>query len=385
MRSILFSDSSLRWVSALPIWPAGVHYDGMVFDFASHRPVIERELARQITGGLFHPSVLREHQPRGMSHGQVVAWRILTQAEAAAMGVPQKAPEELYFGLDLRDPEMAAEYDSGLLTFTSPELRGTIIGGEPWVDETGSPWDFFVAELSAVGTPHNKRQTAAPHLRGVTMGDTKKAKMADGTVIEIETEESLPEGATLMEDAVATEDAPAWAAALMAGLMDLKARVDGMAPAAAPMGGGYRMEDASLAAPIAAVAPVVPSAPVQMGDMARRLAQLEQRAVIAEVDALIGERDFRGMTREKLVQIRMSDPVTFKGLVELAPRRLGGSARSAASGVAMSDEQRLFSAEGVAQLRQRHTVAGKFDATSYHREWRDIRSRLTLSPTGGAA
>ncbi len=30
--------------------------------------------------------------------------------------------------------------------------------------------------------------------------------------------------------------------------------------------------------------------------------------------------------------------------------------------VAMSDEQRLFTAEGVAQLRQRHTVAGKFDA-----------------------
>jgi len=360
-----------------------VHYDGMVFDFASHRGLIERELTRQITEGVFHPSVLREHQPRGMSHGQVVAWRILTQAEAAAMGVPQKAPEELYFGLDLRDPEMAAEYDSGLLTFTSPELRGSIIGGEPWVDETGTPWDFFVAELSAVATPHNKRQTAAPHLRGVTMGDVKKAKMADGTVIEIETEESLPEGATLMEDAVATEDAPAWAAALMAQLMDLKARVDGMAPAATM--GNTKMEDASLAAPIAAPAPVVPSAPVQMGDMARRLAQLEQRAVIAEVDALIGERDFRGLTRDKLVQIRMSDPVTFKGLVELAPRRVGGSARSAASGVAMSDEQRLFSAEGVAQLRQRHTVAGKFDAASYHKEWRDIRSRLTLSPMGGAA
>ncbi|HSG19182.1 MAG TPA: hypothetical protein VLA31_00300, partial [Burkholderiaceae bacterium] len=204
-----------------------------------------------------------------------------------------------------------------------------------------------------------------------------------GTVIEIETEESLPEGATLMEDAVATEDAPAWAAALMAGLMDLKARVDGMAPAATM--GNTKMEDASLMAPIAAPAPVVPSAPVQMGDMARRLAQLEQRAVIAEVDALIGERDFRGLTREKLLQIRMSDPTTFKGLVELAPRRLGGSARTAASGVAMSDEQRLFTAEGVAQLRQRHTVAGKFDAASYHKEWRDIRGRLTLSPTGGAA
>ena len=385
MRSVVFSDSPLRWVSALPIWPNGVHYDGMVFDFASHRELIERDLTRQITDGVFHPSVLREHQPRGMSHGQVVAWRILTQAEAAAMKVPQKAPEELYFGLDLRDPEMAAEYDSGLLTFTSPELRGSLIAGEPWVDETGAPWDFFVAELSAVGTPHNKRQTAAPHLRGVTMGDTRKAKMADGTVIEIETEEALPEGATLMEDAVATEDAPAWAAALMAQLMDLKARVDGMAAPAATMGSGYKMEDASLAAPIAAPAPVVPSAPVQMGDMARRLAALEKREIVAEVDALIGERDFRGLTRDKLVQIRMSDPATFRGLVELAPVRTGGSVRSAASGVAMSDEQRLFTAEGVAQLRQRHTVGGKFDAASYHREWRDIRSRLTLSPIGGAA
>ena len=385
MRSVVFSDSPLRWVSALPIWPNGVHYDGMVFDFASHRELIERDLTRQITDGVFHPSVLREHQPRGMSHGQVVAWRILTQAEAAAMKVPQKAPEELYFGLDLRDPEMAAEYDSGLLTFTSPELRGSLIAGEPWVDETGAPWDFFVAELSAVGTPHNKRQTAAPHLRGVTMGDTRKAKMADGTVIEIETEEALPEGATLMEDAVATEDAPAWAAALMAQLMDLKARVDGMAAPAATMGSGYKMEDASLAAPIAAPAPVVPSAPVQMGDMARRLAALEKREIVAEVDALIGERDFRGLTRDKLVQIRMSDPATFRGLVELAPRRSGGSVRSAASGVAMSDEQRLFTAEGVAQLRQRHTVGGKFDSASYLRDWRDIRSRLTLSPIGGAA
>lgn len=219
------------------------------------------------------------------------------------------------------------------------------------------------------------------------MGDKMKmkAKMADGTVVDIDTEDALPEGATLMEDAVATEDVPSWAAALMAGLMDLKARVDGMAPAAASMG-YHSMTDASmLEEPIAAAASMAPSAPVQMGDMARRLAKLEQRTVAAEVDALIGERDFRGLTRDKLVQLRMSDPVTFKGLVELAPRRMGGSSRSAASGVAMSDEDRLFTAEGVAQLRQRHTQAGKFNAVSYHREWRDIRSRLTLSPTGGAA
>jgi hypothetical protein len=319
-----------------------------------------------------------------MSHGQVMAWRILTQSEAAAMGVPQKAPDELYFGLELRDPEMAAEYDAGLLTFTSPELRGTIIGGEPWVDETGSPWDFFVAELSAVGTPHNKRQTAAPHLRGVTMGDVKKAKMADGTVIEIETEEALPEGATLMEDYETAGDAPpAWAQALMAGLMDLKARVDGMAPGAA-MGSGYKMEDAP-AAPVAAVTPVEPAAPVQMRDAMRRLAALESKAVAEEVDKLIGERDFRSLTRDKLLAIRMSDPSTFRSLVEMAPRRSGSGLRSAASGVSMSDEQRLFSVEGVAQLRARHTANGKFDASGYHREWRDIRSRLTLSPIGGAA
>ena len=380
MMRVTFSDSPLRWVSALPIWPSGVHYDGHVFDFAGHRAAIERDLTRQITEGVFQPSVLREHMPTGMSHGQVMAWRILSQADAAAMGIPQKAPDELYFGLDLRDPEMAAEYDAGLLTFTSPELRGTMISGEPWTDETGAQWDFFVAELSAVATPHNKRQTAAPHLRGVTMGDMKKAKMADGTVIEIETEEALPEGATLMEDyeAAADEAPPAWAQALMAQLIDLKARVESMP---APMADGAVATPAVVTAPV----PVEPAAPVQMRDAMRRLAALEQKAVAEEVDKLIGERDFRSLTRDKLLAIRMSDPSTFRSLVEMAPRRSGSGLRSAASGVAMSDEQRLFSAEGVAQLRARHTANGKFDAMGYHREWREIRSRVTLSPTGGAA
>lgn len=379
MRSVLFSDSSLRWVSALPIWPTGVHYDGQVFDFAGHRSAIERDLTRQITEGVFCPSVLREHMPTGMSHGQVMAWRILSQADAAAMGIPQKAPDELYFGLELRDPEMAAEYDAGLLTFTSPELRGTMISGEPWTDETGAQWDFFVAELSAVATPHNKRQTAAPHLRGVTMGDMKKAKMADGTVIEIETEEALPEGATLMEDYEDAGDAPpAWAQALMAQLIDLKARVESMP---APMADGAVATPAVVTAPV----PVEPAAPVQMRDAMRRLAALESKAVAEEVDKLIGERDFRSLTRDKLLAIRMSDPSTFRSLVEMAPRRSGSGLRSAASGVAMSDEQRLFSTEGVAQLRARHTANGKFDAMGYHREWREIRSRVTLSPTGGAA
>lgn len=379
MMRVTFSDSPLRWVSALPIWPSGVHYDGQVFDFAGHRAAIERDLTRQITEGVFCPSVLREHMPTGMSHGQVMAWRILSQADAAAMGIPQKAPDELYFGLDLRDPEMAAEYDAGLLTFTSPELRGTMISGEPWADETGAQWDFFVAELSAVATPHNKRQTAAPHLRGVTMGDVKKAKMADGTVIEIETEEALPEGATLMEDYEAAGEAPpAWAQALMAQLIDLKARVESMP---APMADGAVATPAVVTAPV----PVEPAAPVQMRDAMRRLAALEQKAVAEEVDKLIGERDFRSLTRDKLLAIRMSDPSTFRSLVEMAPRRSGSGSRSAASGVAMSDEQRLFSAEGVAQLRARHTANGKFDALGYHREWREIRSRVTLSPTGGAA
>jgi hypothetical protein len=356
-----------------------VHYDGQVFDFAGHRSAIERDLTRQITEGVFCPSVLREHMPTGMSHGQVMAWRILGQADAAAMGIPQKAPDELYFGLELRDPEMAAEYDAGLLTFTSPELRGTMISGEPWSDETGAKWDFFVAELSAVATPHNKRQTAAPHLRGVTMGDVKKAKMADGTVIEIETEEALPEGATLMEDYETAGDAPpAWAQALMAQLIDLKARVESMP---APMADGAVSTPAVVTAPV----PVEPAAPVQMRDAMRRLAALESKAVAEEVDKLIGERDFRSLTRDKLLAIRMSDPSTFRSLVEMAPRRSGSGLRSAASGVSMSDEQRLFSVEGVAQLRARHTQNGKFDASGYHREWRDIRSRLTLSPIGGAA
>jgi hypothetical protein len=211
------------------------------------------------------------------------------------------------------------------------------------------------------------------------MGDVKKAKMADGTVIEIETEEALPEGATLMEDYETAGDAPpAWAQALMAQLIDLKARVESMP---APMADGAVSTPAVVTAPV----PVEPAAPVQMRDAMRRLAALESKAVAEEVDKLIGERDFRSLTRDKLLAIRMSDPSTFRSLVEMAPRRSGSGLRSAASGVSMSDEQRLFSVEGVAQLRARHTQNGKFDATSYHREWRDIRSRLTLSPIGGAA
>jgi hypothetical protein len=212
------------------------------------------------------------------------------------------------------------------------------------------------------------------------MGDLKKAKMADGTIIEIEPSEALPEGATMMEDIEieSGEAPPAWAQALMAQLIDLKARVESMP---APMADGAVATPAVVTAPV----PVEPAAPVQMRDAMRRLAALEQKAVAEEVDKLIGERDFRSLTRDKLLAIRMSDPSTFRSLVEMAPRRSGSGSRSAASGVAMSDEQRLFSAEGVAQLRARHTANGKFDALGYHREWREIRSRVTLSPTGGAA
>jgi hypothetical protein len=389
MKPIRFSDNPLRWVSALPIWPDGVHYDGAVFDFAGHRKEIEADLTRQITEGVFNASVLREHMPRGSSFGQVMAWRILTQDEAAAMGIRQQAPEELYFGLDIRDPEMAAEYDAGLLVFGSPEIRGTVISGEPWIDETGEAWNFFVPEWSGVSTPHNKRQTAAHTLRGVQMKDKKKIRMADGAVSEIAAEEPLPEGATMMDGEM--EEVSEEVISLPAIMAELKALRAELAAAkaapAAPMTDGAAavppVTTPPAVAPAAAAPPAAPmgnTPPAQMSDVNRRLAALESKEAAAEVDRLIAERDIKGVTRDKLVHLRMSDRPTFDAIAANAPKRMGGAARSAQAGVAMSDAEAIGTREGVDMLKARHTKDGKFDAVGYQREWRERRGRVAFSP-----
>ncbi|WP_434127479.1 hypothetical protein, partial [Enterococcus faecium] len=83
----------------------------------------------------------------GTALGQVVKTRILTQSQALALGIEgQQAPVEIYAGVDVRDAATAAAYDEGRLLFMSPDIRGAVVTGDPYVDETRHEWPFFVGE-----------------------------------------------------------------------------------------------------------------------------------------------------------------------------------------------------------------------------------------------
>lgn len=296
----------LRWVSGLPMWEAGTHYQGEVFDFLGQVDAIKADLTRQITDGAFRPGVIAEHTPSGLTEGSVEDWRLLSQAQAKALGLPQQAPFELYLGLAL-SPKYAAAYDAGDLRFTSPDIRGSVLGGEPWLDETGAPWSFFIGELSAVATPHNKRQVAAPHLRGIQMADKRKVKMADGAMVEIEAEAPLPDGAMEMSEGEVM-DITSLAAEVRALAELVKSLATAAAPAAAPA--PAPMMDP---APMPAAAPAPATIPVQMSDVNRMFAALQ------EADQAITTRQLGSMTREKLAQALMSDPTTTRALIAAAP------------------------------------------------------------------
>ena len=330
MNPIRFSDSPLRWVSALPMWPDGTHYRGRVFDFLSQLPEIEACLTRQINEGVWLPPILIEHAPDGLARGNGLAWRVLDIEDAARLGVEQKAPKELYFGWDIREPGLAKAYDDGLLSTVSPDIRGTIVDGEPWIDETGAEWPFFVAEISAVSIPHNKRQVAAHNLRGVQMKDKRRVKMSDGTVVEIETEAALPEGATEMED-VAAAEAPLDAVAMAAKIKSLEEAIAALtAGAAASANAAPAPMNAGGAAGVTPPAgPAVPPPIVTMGDKAAIDAAvrkaLAERDAAADVDALLAAKQV-GIGRATLLHMRMSDKPAFDEIVRMSDGRPPASA-----------------------------------------------------------
>ena len=395
MKPIRFSDSPLRWVSALPMWPGGTKYQGQSFDFLGARKQIEKDLTRQIDEALYQPPILKEHTPDGTSYGQAVKWRLLTDKEAAAFGLPQKAPLELYLGLDVRDAEMARAYDEGRLTYSSPDIRGSVVSGEPYIDETGTAWDFFIGEISAVGVPHNKQQTAASHLRGVQMKDKRKVRMSDGTVVEIETEAPLPEGATMVDDAVSGEAIPAWAAALVAGQQELMAKIaalEGAAPAMAdPAAAPPAVPPAAVpAAPVAAAPPAPMMNQATMNDRAVEAAvnaALAKRDAAAEVDALLAHSQTK-VSRERLIALHMSDKALFAEIAATATPKPGQTNRSAVKGTGnggMTPLQQFTDPAYAAQMRDRHTKDGKFDKMAFKAEYDALRAEFRFSPVQGAA
>lgn len=391
---IKFSDSPLRWASAMPYWPQGTHYQGAVYDFYSNIERIRQQLTRQITEKRYLPPVLIEHAHVGTVEGHVEDWRILSIEEAGALGIKQQAPMELYLGMVLLEP-LATAYDEGRLRGMSPDVRGTLVSEEPWVSEDGDQWDHFIAEFSAASVAHNKRQTPAASLRGIQMADTCKVKMADGSIEEYPVDAALPEGAVVMEDDAEDVDVKvdAGAASPSEDKLDqiLKMLTDNSARIAA-------LEAAKMTDPSAA--PGAPAAtPAQTGtvDSMAMSDRIARKAASAAVDAMRGEqkrqsaaqrvddvlrtRNVRGLTRDHLLRLCMSDTVAFNALVESSPMRNAASNRTALGGSqGLTPAQALFSDEGVKALRAKHTKAGKFDAEAYKAEWTELRNSVKVSP-----
>ena len=166
--------NDLCWVSALPINKEGLHFAGEVHDLASAIELIAECLERQIgdrqNPGEYQPSVNEGHDPNGcITHGVVREYRIIDRDTARKHGIRQKAPIEIYVGLELTDA-MRAAYERGEIRFTSPEPRGWLVD-RPWSDSKGYEWPFYIAEFSLVKVPHNKDQVPADELRSMALAD----------------------------------------------------------------------------------------------------------------------------------------------------------------------------------------------------------------------
>lgn len=324
LKPVRFGDTSaagLRWVGGLPLPSGGTHYGGSVFPLSENVSVVAACLDRQINGGLHCPPLALDHVPTPIALGCVRRARVLSQDEAAALGIDQRHPHEVYFGCDVTDPAMADAYDRGQVLYGSPELRGSLVG-VPYVDESGYDWPLFVGEFSVVGQPHNKSQVPADRLRGVTMAD---AAGRGKPMVDIEGLKAA--AATLL--AIAEQYAPDTADALQSAM-------EGVAEAvadeiASDMLGATADPDATMADPDEDE----PAAPV-MSDVHRRLRRLEQENARLRAERVVDEamrtRSFGAATRDQLVKVAMSDASSWAAMLAVAAKRPTAQARVAMSG-----------------------------------------------------
>lgn len=178
---IRFSDDpALRWVSLLS-WDdaaGGIHYRGQVWPITED--AVRRTLSEQIDGGAHRASLLAGHDDSDArtTIGSIEGWRLLSRAEAAALGVAQTRDHEAYARVEVTDPEWLALIDAKRVRWTSPELRGELVG-MPWSDDTGKAWPLFVGHLAIVGAPHQRGQTPIPRLNqvGVQLADTSAPRL----------------------------------------------------------------------------------------------------------------------------------------------------------------------------------------------------------------
>lgn len=330
-RSVRFADGgALSWLSCLPIWPGGTKYEGQTFDFASRLSEIEACLTEQIRGGAFQPAVIDDHNPsQSLARGVARDFRILTAEQAGALGIPQKAPHEVYLGVDWSDPAYAAAYDAGSVLYTSPQIRGSVLGDVyAYADETGHEWPFFIGELSVTTQPVNKRQTPTSALRGVQMS----------------------EGGTMEGEQVSIDEIRAMRAELAALADMVKGMAGGAQPAPSDVVSEVIEEVAEEVAPMMDPAATEDPAIIAMSERIKRLeSEKAQREAEDLVNAAYAQRAIDPKQRPVLMSLAMSDRKAFQTAIALAPVAPRPTQRLA--GVAMTEGVRLGSAEHAAQLR----------------------------------
>jgi hypothetical protein len=226
------------------------------------------------------------------------------------------------------------------------------------------------------------------------MKDKRKVRMGDGTVVEIETEAPLPEGATMVDDAVSGEAIPAWASELVAGqqaILGRLAALEGAAPAMAdPAAAPPAVPPAAVPAVAAAAAPLAPM--MNQATMADEIAkavkaEIAKRDAAAEVDALLAHSQTK-VSRERLIALHMSDKALFAEIAATATPKPGQTNRSAVKGTGnggMTPLQQFTDPAYAAQMRDRHTKNGKFDKMAFKAEYDALRAEFRFSPVQGAA
>ena len=170
----LADDSSLRWVSLIP--EAVIHAHGSRWDFAAAETVPD-DLAFRFDDAVeslerwllqFAPPIAIEHDKNGMAAGYLRRIRVLTAAEAAALGIVQRVSRMIYGGLDFTSPMWAARFDDGEIPYVSPNIRAYAA-----TELDASPaYPFAIGEVSLVTIPQIKsNQIPVADMRGVSLSE----------------------------------------------------------------------------------------------------------------------------------------------------------------------------------------------------------------------
>ena len=170
----LADDSSLRWVSLIP--EAVIHAHGSRWNFAAAE-TDPNDLSFRFDDAVeslerwlleFAPPIAIEHDKNGMAAGYLRRIRVLSAAEAAALGIVQRVSRMIYGGLDFTSPLWAERFDAGEIPYVSPNIRAY---AATELDEFPA-YPFAIGEVSLVTIPQIKsNQVPVADMRGVSLSE----------------------------------------------------------------------------------------------------------------------------------------------------------------------------------------------------------------------